>query len=115
MKIAHAEPKLVQRVLVIRNDGSENELVFNYETGNETTNHAGTRTVLSRADWDGSELVIESWLQSKDREFHFKDHWALSSDGKTLTMTHRDGDLAGQVSVLHRASPESAAKFKTQE
>ena len=112
MKIEHAEPKLIQRVLILHNDGRENIFAFDYETGADTTTDLGAGKARSRAHWQGAELMIESWLKSKDRELHFKDYWALSSDGNTLTMAHRDDDLAGQISVFERAAAEAAAKFK---
>lgn len=112
--IEHTEPRLVQRVLVIQSGGSESKADFEYETGGETANTTAMGALRTRAEWDGPELVIESWLKSKDREYHFRDHWSLSGDGDTLTMAHRDDDLAGQVSVLERVSPEAAARFTTQ-
>jgi hypothetical protein len=50
-------------------------------------------------------------METKDRALHFKDYWSLSADGATLTMAHRDDDLAGQTSVLHRAHLEDGQKF----
>jgi hypothetical protein len=114
MKIEHAEPNLVQQILVTQKDGAENILVFTYETtGRETRQPQAGETARSRAHWEGAELVIESWMKTKDREFHFKDYWSLSSEHGTLRMTHRDDDLAGQTSVLDKAPPEAAQKFKT--
>jgi len=45
-----------------------------------------------------------------DRELHFKNHWSLSDDGQTLTMAHRDDDLAGQIAVHHKMA-QTAAKL----
>ena len=59
----------------------------------------------SGSQWDGQELVIESRMNARGREFYFKDHWSLSDNGRTLTMAHRDDDLAGQVSVLGKSCP----------
>ena len=113
MKIEHTEPKLVQRILVAQPDGSENMLVFTYETtGQETNQPQAGATARSQARWESSELIIESWMKTGDRGLHFKDHWSLSSERNVLTMTHRDDDLAGQTSVLEKAPPEAAQKFK---
>jgi hypothetical protein len=112
MKIEHTEPKLVQRILVAQPDGSAKVLVFTYETtGQETSQPQAGGTARSQARWEGSELIIESWMKTGDRELHFKDHWSLSSEHSVLTMTHRDDDLAGQTSVLEKAPPEAAQKF----
>ncbi len=67
-------------------------------------NSVGAATARTRARWEGMELVIESWMKTSGREVHFKDHWSLSGDGRTLTMAHRDDDLAGQISVLEKSS-----------
>jgi hypothetical protein len=65
----------------------------------------------SRAHWNGAQLVIETVLTTPARTFRFEDHWTLSDDGETLQMAHVDDDLAGQVAVLEKASPELAARF----
>ena|SRR5437867_3769576 len=108
MKIEHGEPKLVQKILVTYATGQEALLIFTYATTGETANPAGGGTARSRARCEGTELVIESSMKTPDRELHFEDHWSLSGDGGTLTMTHRDDDLAGQISVLEKAPPEAA-------
>ena len=113
MKIEHTEPDLVQRILVTRNDGIETCLAFRYDTtGLETTNPLAGETVRSRCRWVGAELLIESWMETKGRVLHFKDYWSVSPDRGTLTMTHRDDDLAGQISVLQKAPPEAGGKFQ---
>jgi hypothetical protein len=93
-------------MIVAQASGEEQRLIFRYETtGNETANSVAGRTARTRARWEGTELVIESWLAIGGRELHFQDHWSLSSDGLTLTMAHRDDDLAGQVVVHEKAEP----------
>ena len=99
VQIEHRAPKLIQEMHVTRKDGTESSVKFTYDTsGRETTNGQ----VSSLLRWVGAELLIESWMETKDRVFHFKDYWSLSPDGDTLTMAHRDDDLAGQTSVLRR-------------
>jgi hypothetical protein len=117
VKIEHREPQLIQMVFVSHVAGAEERLRFAYTTdGEESINLIRGLRCETHAHWDGAELVIESLMKTPDRESHFKDHWSLSDDGRTLTMAHRDDDLQGQVSVLEKAPPEAAAKFKlTQE
>jgi RimJ/RimL family protein N-acetyltransferase len=104
-RIEHREPHLDQEILFAQAGGNEQHLIFSYNTtGDETTNSIGCRTARTRALWDGTELVIESWLETPDRQLHFKDHWSLSDDGETLTMAHRDDDLVGQI-VVHDKAP----------
>jgi hypothetical protein len=69
----------------------------------------------THARWDGTELVIESWLETPDRRLHLKDHWSLSADGETLTIAHRDDDLAGQIVVNEKAPLHAAMKFDTED
>lgn len=52
--------------------------------------------------WVGRELLIESWVKQGERDLHFRDYWSLSSDNETLTMEHRDDDLAGQITIVER-------------
>jgi hypothetical protein len=115
MRIQHRQPTLIQTILVVAADAGEQQLTFTYDTtGGETRNATGAGEGQSRTHWSGSELVIESVMRAPNRTFHFKDHWSLSADGLTLRMAHLDDDLAGQIAVLERASPEVAARFKPQ-
>ena len=109
MQIEHREPRLVQRIRLTHADGVEKRMTFVYETGAETTNSLGGAPARTAACWEGQELVIESTVTTPCREVRFKDHWSLSEDGQTLTMAHRDDDLAGQISVLERRSPIGSA------
>jgi len=113
VKIEHKEPKIVQEIIVSYANGDEESMTFRFETtGKESKNAMGSATALTKAHWEGSELVIESTLKAGERELHFRDHWSLSSDAQTLTMAHRDDDLAGQISVLEKAPPSAAEKFE---
>ena len=105
MQIEHREPRLVQRIHLTNADGIEKRMTFVYETGAETTNSVGGAPARTSACWEGQDLVIESRVITPCREVRFKDHWTLSDDGQTLTMAHRDDDLAGQISVLEKRAP----------
>jgi hypothetical protein len=50
-------------------------------------------------------------MNTGGREFYFKDHWSLSDNGRTLTMAHRDDDLAGQISILEKMPDAESARF----
>jgi hypothetical protein len=102
MIIEHREPKLIQQILVTLAGGSEQQLTFTLEIGAETANPMGGGMAQSHAWWQGKELVIESRVTVAGREAYFKDRWSLSKDGQTLTMAHRDDDLAGQIAVLEK-------------
>jgi hypothetical protein len=108
VRIEHREPRLIQQIHLTKADSTEQWMTFTYETDAETTNSIGEATARTQARWEGTELVIESWMKAPGREFHFKDHWSLSEDGRTLTMAHRDDDLAGQISLLEKRSQAQA-------
>jgi hypothetical protein len=106
---------LTQTMLIVAADGGEQQRTFTFDTsGSESTNTTAAGEIQSRAHWNGSELVIDSVLRTPSRTFHFSDHWSLSPDGQTLKMAHPDDDLAGQVAILEKASPDAAARFKPQ-
>jgi len=111
MKIEHREPRLIQQILLTNAGGTEQRMTFTYETDAETTNSVGEATARTHARWEGMELVIESWMKTPSREVHLKDHWSLSADGRTLTMAHRDDDLAVQISVLEKSSQADTTSF----
>ena len=115
MRIEHREPTVIQTILVVAADGGEQQHTYTFDTtGGESSNAMGSGEGQTRARWNRSELVIESVLRTPDRTYHFKDHWSLSADGRTLRMAHVDDDLAGQVAILEKASPESATRFTSQ-
>jgi len=111
-KIDHREPTLAQTVVVIDANGGRQQLTFELLTsGEESVNAVGGGQMRTRASWEGEELLIESWLAVGEHTSHFRDYWRLSNAGDTLTMEHRDDDLAGQVAVLERA-PEPTLEFE---
>jgi hypothetical protein len=112
MRIEHREPRLIQQIHLTNADGTERRLTFTYETGAETANSVGEAMVRTHARWEGKELVIESRMKTPGHEAYFKDHWSLSDDGQTLTMAHRDDDLAGQISVLEKRAQADTTSFE---
>jgi hypothetical protein len=103
VRIEHSDPELLEEILITKMDGSEDRVVFKcLTTGDEVTNSIRGIAFRSRCQWEGTGLVIESWMNLGGRESYFRDHWSLSADGQTLTMEHRDDDLAGQTTVLER-------------
>jgi len=115
MEIEHREPRLVQQIHLTNAGGAEKRMTFAYETGAETSNSLGGAPARSSARWEEEELVIESRVLTPCRQVYFKEHWSLSGDGGTLTMTHRDDDLAGQISILERRSPNDSPPQQEEE
>jgi len=108
--IEHGGTIIRQLVQVTSASGVEqqNEFVFQ-TTGVATPIAFGGNAGQASARWRGSTLIVETTLTAAGRELNFRDHWSLSPDGGALTMAHLDDDLAGQVSVLERAAPQSFA------
>lgn len=104
MKIEHREPAVMQQMRSMHADGTQYRAMFRYEVDAERNNRIGEAEVRTRARWEGVELVIESRMTTVGTEICYRDYWSLSEDGRTLTMAHRDDDLAGQTVVLERAS-----------
>lgn len=103
VRINHAEPELIVEMVITKTDDTEDRLLFKgLTTGEEVANPVHGIEVRSCSRWVGTELLIESCMNSGGRKGLFRDYWALSSDGRVLTMEHRDDDLAGQVTVLDR-------------
>jgi len=103
MKVIHAEPNLDVEMFITTQDGEQHRVPFRAPTsGEEAVNSVPGQTWRSRIRWVGQELLIESWVKHENRELRFRDFWFLSADGQTLTMEHRDGDLAGQLTILER-------------
>lgn len=103
VKIEQSDAELQEEMVVTKLDGSEDRVVFQcWINGELDKNLLNDRPVGGNARWNGAELVIESWIQMGTREMHFCDCWSLSSDRQTLTMEHRNDDLAGQRTVFNR-------------
>lgn len=103
VRIEHVEPRLSAEILATKPDGTEDRIAFECATnGEQGSNLLNGKPVRGNARWEGKELVIESWMQLGARQLHFSDFWSLSPDGRTLTMEHRNDDLAGQLTILSR-------------
>jgi len=103
--IEHKDPELREEIVVLRADGQQQRSVFLCRTDSREGHCSFDRqAVRGGARWEGDELVIEIWAEAGGRGLHLRDCWSLSSDGRTLYMEHRNDDLAGQRTVLHRES-----------
>lgn len=84
--IVHREPDVHVEMTITGAGPQRHHVVFAARTnGDETNNVVLGAPRRSRAQWIGSELLIESSVQQSGREMHFRDLWSLSSDGRTLT------------------------------
>ena len=105
VKIVHSGPELCEEILVTRADGSEERAIFQCWTdGTHDKSLLNGKAVRGGARWEGDELVIESCVRVGTTEMYFCDCWSVSSDGQTLSMEHRKGSLAGQLTILDRTA-----------
>ena len=71
-------------------------------SGQEVVNYVNGVEVPSCFLWEGTELLIESWMKIGECKSSFRDYWSLSSDGSTLTMEHCADELAGLITILEK-------------
>lgn len=97
MKVDHQDPKLTV-VNKQSRDGNEFESTSNYTTdGKECTNEFRGNPRKSVLKWEGDVLVIESKGKFGDNEFTSTEKWALSADGKTLTISRHMASSMGEM------------------
>ena len=99
-KIDHADPSL--KANVATTGGMQGDATYDvvYTTdGKECVNHVGENEFKSTLNWDGDELVVETKGKFGDTDFTSKDRWALSADGKTLTVTRHISSAMGEADM----------------
>lgn len=68
--------------------------------GQECTNHVNGNVVKARLRWEGDQLVIDSKVYAL-RNAQIEDRWALSADGKTITLKrHMTGAVTADQTVI---------------
>lgn len=99
-KITHADPDI--KANVVSTGGPMGDMTYDtaYRTdGKETTNSMGGNEFKSTAKWEGDELVIDTKGKFNDTEFTSTDRWALSSDGKTWTVSRHISSAMGEADM----------------
>ena len=85
--ITHKDPSLSDSVTLENAEGKQ-QYVANYTTdGKEAVNKIGPREIKSTLKWVGSNLAVSSKLVYNDADVTGESTWALSADGKTLTIS----------------------------
>ena len=81
-KLLGPVPQVIE-ILITKPDDSEERLLFKGLTsGQEVVNYVNGVEVPSCSLWEGTELLIESWMKIGERQSSFRDYWSLSSDGR---------------------------------
>jgi hypothetical protein len=82
-----------------RGPESTYDMVYTID-GKECTNHVRGNLVKSTAKWEGDELVIDSKVFAL-REAAIQDRWAISTDGKTITLRrHMTGAMTAEQTIV---------------
>ncbi|HLY15742.1 MAG TPA: hypothetical protein VKR61_00900 [Bryobacteraceae bacterium] len=99
-KIAHQDPDL--KANVVSTGGMMGDQTYDvaYSTdGKETANKVGENEFKSTGKWDGDQIVIDTKGSFSGTEFTSKDHWELSRDGKTLTVSRHLSSAMGEMDM----------------
>jgi hypothetical protein len=86
-KVDHKDPKLA---VVSSQTGAQGELTLDqkYTTdGKESLNKFRDNDLKTVVTWDGDSLVFNSKVNFNGNDVGIDDKWALSEDGKVLTVT----------------------------
>jgi len=95
--ITHKDPSLSDNVTAEGAQGKQ-QYTVNYTTdGKEVVNKIGPREIKSTLKWEGSDLVISSKFLYNDAEVNARASWALSPEGKTLTITVHFASSLGET------------------
>ncbi len=95
--VTHKDPSLSDSVTAEGPQGKQ-EYNVNYTTdGKEALNKIGPREVKSTLKWAGSNLVINSKFVYNDMDVTGEATWALSADGKTLTINVHLSSAMGEA------------------
>jgi hypothetical protein len=95
--ITHKEPSLSNSVTADGAQGKQQYTVSYTTDGKEAVNKIGQREIKSTLKWVGSNLVISSKFVFNDMDVTSEATWALSSDGKTLTINAHFTSTMGEA------------------
>ena len=84
--ITHKDPSISNNVTSDGEQGKQQYTVSYTTDGKEAVNKIGPREVKSTVKWAGSNLVVSSKFAYNDMDVTTEGVWALSPDGKTLTI-----------------------------
>jgi hypothetical protein len=96
-KITHEDPDLKDS---FTQSGPMGEVAaeMKYSTdGKETTNSVRGNEIKSTAKWEGDELAIAGKTSLNGADVTLSDRWALSADGKTLTIQRHVASPMGET------------------
>ncbi|MFN7997874.1 MAG: hypothetical protein U0Q18_29915 [Bryobacteraceae bacterium] len=96
-KIEHQDPNLKVNVVSTGQMGDLNYDLAYTTDGKEVTNTVGGNEFKSTVNWDGDALVVDTKGSFNGTDFTAKDRWAVSEDGKTLTVERHFSSSMGEA------------------
>jgi hypothetical protein len=98
-KIAHEDPSLKVNIAQTGGTGDMTYDVVYSTDGKESVNHVGDNEFKSTMKWDGDDLAVDTKGSFGGTDFTSKDRWAVSSDGKTLTIVRHISSAMGEADM----------------
>jgi len=98
--ITHQDPSL--KLNVASKGGMQGDMTYDvvYTTdGKECVNKVGDNELKSMLNWDGNALAVDTKGSFGGNDITLKDRWALSDDGKTLTITRHVTSPMGEADM----------------
>jgi len=115
--ITHKEPSLTDDVTAESSQGKQQYTVKYTTDGKEVTNQIGPLAIKSTLKWEGSNLLVSSKFTYNDADVNAQATWALSADGKTLTISVHFASTLGEtdqkIILEKQESTPAAAPAKT--
>jgi len=95
--ITHKDPSVSDSVSLENAEGKQQYTTSYTTDGKEVVNKIGPREVKSTMKWAGSNLAVSSKLVYNDADVTGESTWALSGDGKTLTISIHYASAMGET------------------
>jgi hypothetical protein len=95
-KITHNDPELKVTSTQVSERGEFTSNNSYTTDGKECVNKGRMGEIKSKLKWDGDSLVIESKADFGGNDVTITDKWALSEDGKTLTINRHFASAQGE-------------------
>jgi hypothetical protein len=109
VRIDHVEPLLQVTVVATAPGYALGQFMCNYRTDRiEIVTSTHGVQVRTNAHWEGDQLFVDTWFGMGSYSKRLLTSWWLSNDGRVLTMRHREGESAGQVTILHKQDPPNS-------
>jgi hypothetical protein len=98
-KIVHEDPSLKFETVQVGQRGEVTTSMSYTTDGKPSTNKTPRGEITGTAGWDGEVLTINSKREFQGGELTQAERWALSADGKTLTIDNRITAAQGEFEL----------------